>query len=81
MPFDLLLGAPFQDLVRGHDLRALARASIRIGGPGADRLAARFAFTDGQPFLAVEPVDAVDARRLALAPEQDEQPSVRFRRI
>jgi hypothetical protein len=49
-------------------------------GPCAKRLAARFAFTDRQPFLAVEPVDAVDARRLALAPEQDEQPSVANRR-
>jgi hypothetical protein len=31
---------------------------------------------DCQPFLAVEPVDAVDPRRLALAPQQDEQSPV-----
>ena len=29
-----------------------------------------------KPFLAIEPVDAVDARGLALLPQQDEQPPI-----
>lgn len=33
-------------------------------------------FTDGEPFLAIKPVDPVDPRRLALPPQQDEQPAV-----
>ena len=30
----------------------------------------------GEPFLPVEPIDAVDAGGLALFPQQDEQPPV-----
>ena len=34
------------------------------------------ALANCQTFLVVEPVDAIDARRLALPPQQDEQPSI-----
>ena len=34
------------------------------------------ALADCQPFLPVEPIDAIDAGRLALPPQQDEQPPV-----
>lgn len=32
--------------------------------------------THRQPYLLIEPIDAIDARSLAFAPEEDEQPSV-----
>ena len=41
-----------------------------------DGLAAGPPLAHRQPFLAIEPVDAVDAGRLALPPQQDEQPSI-----
>jgi hypothetical protein len=40
------------------------------GPPSGSALAHR------QPFLPIEPVDAIDARGLALPPQQDEQPPV-----
>jgi hypothetical protein len=39
--------------------------------PCPDRLAACFAFAHRQPFLAVEPIDPVDAGRLTLAAQHD----------
>jgi hypothetical protein len=44
--------------------------------PGACRLAAGPTLTDSEPFLPMEPVDPVDPRRLALPPQQDEQPAI-----
>jgi hypothetical protein len=41
-----------------------------------DRSAPGSALANCQPFLAVYPVDAVDARRLSLFPQQNEQPSI-----
>ena len=40
------------------------------GAPPSPTLAHR------EAFLAIEPVDAVDARGLALLPQQDEQPAI-----
>ncbi len=44
--------------------------------PRSHRPAPGSALAHRQSFLAVEAIDAVDARRLALPPQQDEQPSV-----
>ena len=43
---------------------------------GSNRPPPGSALADRQPFLPIEPVDAVDAGRLALPPQQDEQPPV-----
>jgi hypothetical protein len=42
----------------------------------ADCLAPRPPLAHSQAFLAIEPVDVVDARGLTLAPQQDEQPPI-----
>jgi hypothetical protein len=55
---------------RTLNLRDTTSAIVLQSTEGFDGLA------DCQPFLAVEPVDAIDPRRLALAPQQDEQPPV-----
>ncbi len=44
--------------------------------PDANGPLAALALAHAQPFLPIEPVDAVDARGLALPPQQDEQPAV-----
>ncbi len=44
--------------------------------PCADGTSSRAAPADRQPFLAIEPIDAVNPRRFAFASEQDEQSSV-----
>ena len=44
--------------------------------PGACRLAAGPTLADSEPFLPIEPVDPVDPGRLALPPQQDEQPAI-----
>src|SRR5690606_10769858 len=44
--------------------------------PRAHRSSPRPALAHRQPFLAVEPVDAIDAGWLSLPPQQDEQPPI-----
>ena len=44
--------------------------------PGACRLAAGPTLADSEPFLPIEAVDPVDPGRLALPPQQDEQPAI-----
>lgn len=53
-----------------HEIQRPARIDPCLDkdrGPCADSLATRLEFADGQPLLAVEPVDAVDLRGLRLA--------------
>src|SRR5690606_38534706 len=62
-----------------HEVQRPAR--VRPGldqdrSPRAHRASPRPALAHRQPFLAVEPVDAVDAGWLTLPPEQDEQSPV-----
>ena len=42
----------------------------------SDRLAATLRLRTANPFLAIEPIDAIDAGWLALFPQQDEQPTI-----
>ncbi len=42
----------------------------------ADSTPPGFPLADRKSFLAIEPVDAVDAGRLSVPPKQDEQPSI-----
>lgn len=42
----------------------------------AHRSSPRPALANRQPFLPMEPIDAVDAGRLAFPPQQDEQPPI-----
>src|SRR5581483_6083615 len=44
--------------------------------PRSYSFAAGSSLADGEPFLAIKPVDPVDPRRFALAAQQDEQPTV-----
>ena len=44
--------------------------------PRSQSFPAAFPLAHGQSFLAIEPVDAIDARRLAFAPEQDEETAI-----
>jgi hypothetical protein len=53
------------------NLRAIDDEKARRG-----RAASSPALAHRQPFLAAEPVDAVLARRLALLPQQNEQPPI-----
>jgi len=53
----------------------LARAETRIGARAGGSPSGA-ALLHRQPLLAVEPIDAVLARRLALAAQQDEQPAI-----
>ena len=48
----------------------------RQRSPDANRPLAALALANPQPFLPLEPIDPVDARCLALPPQQDEKPSV-----
>ncbi len=70
--------APVRELVV-DEVRGPARIRLRLDQDWRTRthgLAAGAALAHREPLFAIEPVDAVDARRLALAPEQDEQPPV-----
>ena len=46
------------------------------GHAGSYRLAATSAFAHGQSLLPIESIDAVDAGRLALVSQQDEQAAI-----
>jgi hypothetical protein len=62
-----------------HEVQRPAGVRLRLDGdrrPRPNRAAASPALAHRQPFLAVEPVDAVLARLLALLPQQDEQPPI-----
>ena len=61
---------------KSSDQRAFGLRFHEQGSPDANGPLAALALAHPQPFLPVEPVDAVDARRLALPPQQDEQPAV-----
>jgi len=56
---------------KSSDQRAFGLASTRIGARVPTAFAASPPFADGEPFLAIKPVDPVDARWLALPPQQD----------
>jgi hypothetical protein len=66
-------------IVRSHEVQRPACVGPglhqdRSSGPHG--LAASAPLADGEPFLAIKPVDPIDPRRLALPPQQDEQPAV-----
>ena len=70
--------APVRELVV-EEVRGPARIRLHLDQDRRTRsngLAAGAALAHREPFFTIEPMDAIDARRLTLAPEQDEQPAI-----
>ena len=61
---------------KSRDQRAFAFASTGIGARVPTALRRAFRSRSESPFLAIQPIDTVDAGWLSVPPEQDEQPSV-----
>ena len=73
-PEALAVGELIMDEIQRPARIGLCRDQDR--GPCSDRLAPGLSLAHRQPFLAVEPIDPVDPRRLAFAAQQNEQAPV-----